>query len=80
MGWHSVLNDFCHAITMEDLEQYEDMEKTLKPSDFEQVKLQSWQQIFDLSLLPDPDTHVVQAVFWALRKEQVKGVDYFIAR
>ena len=78
-GWHSVLNDWCFSLTDDEYEHYEHLAQTLMPNEFQQIKQQTWQNIFDLSLLPD-DTYAVQAVFWELRLDWVKQVDYFTAR
>lgn len=78
-AWHAVLNDCCFALTDAEYEHYEHLAHTLPAAEFEQIKRQSWLKIFDLDLLPDPAVYEVQAVFWQLRIEQVKKVDFFTA-
>ena len=56
------------------------LEKISSKDDFEIIKRQSWLNIFDLSLLPDPDTYEIQAVLWEIKIEWVKKVDFFTAR
>lgn len=79
-AWHSVLNDWCFALDDDEYEHYERLEQTLPPDEFQGIKEQTWQKIFDLSLIPDPTTYEIQAVFWELRLDWVKKVDFFTAR
>ena len=44
------------------------------------LREQSWQKIFDLSLLDGPDHWPLQAVTWELRPEDVRGFTRFTAR
>lgn len=79
-GWHSVLNDWCFSLTDEEYEHYECLAQTLPPNEFHQIKQQTWQKIFDLTLIPDPAIYEIQAVFWELRLDWVQQVDFFTAR
>lgn len=79
-GWHSVLNYHCFSITDEEYDYYEQLEINLSSDEFEKVKQQSWEKIFDLDLLPDPNIYEIQAVLWQLKLEWVKKVDFFTAR
>lgn len=79
-AWHSVLNDWCFALDDDEYEHYEYLEQTLPPDEFQGIKEQTWQKIFDLSLIADPTIYEIQAVFWELRLDWVNRVDFFIAR
>lgn len=79
-AWHSVLNDWCLSFSDDEFEYYEQLEQTLSPNDFNDIKRQTWQNIFDLTLIPDPQIYAVQAVFWELWHDWVTKVDFFTAR
>lgn len=79
-AWHCVLNDFCYALTDDEYDYYEKLEQTLSKTEFLAIKQQTWQRIFDLDLIPNPDEYAIQAVFWELKLEWVKKVDFFTAR
>lgn len=79
-AWHSVLNNHCFALNDAEYEYYEQLEQTCSTGKFEQIKQESWQKIFDLSLLPDPNIYEIQAILWELKIEWVRKVDFFIAR
>lgn len=79
-GWHAVLNDCCFSLTDDEYDHHEHLEQTLPPHEFNQIKEQAWQKIFDLSLIPDPTIYEIQAVFWELRLNWVKKVDFFIGK
>lgn len=79
-AWHSVLNDNCFAVNDAEYEYYENIKETCPIAEYEAIKRKSWEKIFDLELLPDPNIYEVQAVLWELKKDWVKKVDFFIAR
>ena len=77
-AWHSVLNDWCYTRTKKEFDDHDILQKTLSKADFDKIKEQSWQGIFDISHIPDD--YAIQAVFWQLKHEWVTKVDYFKAR
>lgn len=79
-GWHAVLNNHCFTLTDEEYEFYENLEMNMSAKEFQKVKQATWDKIFDLSLLPDPNIYEVQAVLWQIKLEWVKKVDFFIAK
>lgn len=78
-GWHAVLNNHCLALNDAEYIAYEQLEKVSAKDEFETIKKRSWLKIFDLSLLPDPNSYEIQAVLWEIKIEWVKKVDFFIA-
>ncbi len=81
-GWHAVLNN--HYYTLND-EEYEHFEKSIGQQgknhpDFIAMKMDSWQRIFDLALIPDPLNWPVQGVVWEIPFYRVSAIDYFTAR
>lgn len=81
-AWHAVLNDHYHALDDADYEWFEQLAESgqLSAAQLAQIKEQSWQRIFDLSLIPDPSTWSVQGVVWEVPLASVQKVDYFKAR
>lgn len=79
-AWHSVLNNNCFAVDDKEYEFYEKLQETSSLEAFDKIKKETWQKIFDLDIVPDPNIYEVQAVLWEIRKEWVEKVDFFIAR
>lgn len=81
-GWHSVLNN--HHYSLNDNE-YNEIEQliALKGSnhpEIEHLKRQSWQRIFDLSLISDVSNTAIQGVVWEIPESSIKKIDHFVAR
>jgi len=81
-NWYYVLNNwYLHDVNCEE----EDWEESRKwfyslPSDEQQsMKISSWEQIFDKDS-PENDWKYVQATFWELKAEQVKGIQRMAVR
>ena len=81
-AWHAVLNDHYHALDDADYEWFEQLAASgeLSAAQLKQIKEDSWQRIFDLSLILDPSTWAVQGVVWEISLTSVQKVDYFKAR
>ena len=83
--WHNVLNRwFCDNSQNE--EEWEHIQEELDnlPGDVRDKKIrESWQRIFDIKQYKTDwrsNGYYVQAVFWELKLEQIKKVQYFTAR
>jgi len=64
---------------------WEDTDKVLAHPDFGERMRRSWNQIFDLDWHNDywndpPGMKAIQAVFWEIRREDVRKVDFFTGR
>ena len=83
--WHCVLNDAWIDDSTNDTEFDEmwDKYEKLSKSEKEDLKIKSWQKIFNVEPLDtewETRGRYIQATFWELRKEMVTGVRYFTAR
>lgn len=58
----------------------EQLKKKVSVDEFDRIKRKSWEKIFDLSLIRDIENSAIQAIFWELKLEWVRKVDFFIAR
>lgn len=82
-AWHCVLNDFYYSEPTSDIEfEIENLlYNALTPPEQEQLKYQSWKNIFDVCQQKPPLKHknsqFIQATFWQLHSEQVLDVRYF---
>lgn len=84
-NWHYVLNDswFDDSNNEEEWEALHNEYDKLSRSEKESLKIKSWDKIFDIELVEnDWNGHgeYIQAVFWELKKEYVKKVQFFTAR
>jgi hypothetical protein len=81
-AWHCVLNNHPYFASDAECEEMERSsgEKDLSHADLEKVKVDSWQRIFDLSLIPDPRVWSVQGVVWEIPVSSITKVEYFTAR
>jgi hypothetical protein len=81
-SWHAVLNDCYHSRSDQDYERHEALAAG-KGQDAPEVikeKLESWDRIFDLDLIPDKNSYAVQAVLWEIPEEWIKSIEPFVAR
>lgn len=84
--WHMVLNDgyYGDACSDEDYEAEEKWLDSLTTQEQIAVKRQSWKKIFDVFPARESewDCHgkYIQATFWSLRLDQVKGVRHFAVK
>ena len=79
--WHIILNNgyFCAANDDAGIDAEYEWFDALPESEKYQVKLQSWDRLFDLDADYNP-ARFVQATFWELLLDQVKSVRYFKGR
>ncbi len=78
--WHCVLNDCLVSDTEEEDEKQDAYYAGLSEKDSEIYKEKNWERIFNISVLVNGWTsrgEWIQATFWELRKEQVRGVRFF---
>ncbi|MDO5686408.1 MAG: hypothetical protein Q4G42_03320 [Neisseria sp.] len=75
-------NDHYYALSDAEYEKFKSLieAKGINHPELIEMKLNSWQRIFDLSLIPDPLTWSAQGVVWEVALDRVKKMDYFIAR
>ena len=84
-AWHYVLNR-CWLDDSRNEEEYDRLQEwfdNLPGQDRERLRVESWQKIFDVEPYKDEwitKGRYVQAVFWEIRKEYVKKVQFFTAR
>jgi len=81
-NWHYVLgNWYLHDVhgSEGEWEEADAWFDNLPPDEQESVRRKSWEKIFDKDA-PDNDWEFVQACFWELRLDQVKGVRKFFGR
>ena len=78
-GWHFVLNDWYYSDAKSD-EEWDCKEKwfdNLTVNQQQRVKEESWQRIFDITPRHgewEVNGDVVQACFWAIKKDQISKV------
>lgn len=78
-GWHFVLNDWYYSDAKSD-EEWDCKEKwfdNLTVNQQQRVKEESWQRIFDITPRHgewEVNGDVVQACFWAIKKDQIRKV------
>lgn len=80
-AWHAVLNDHPYFATDEEYERYEQLKcraDAAACARLQAAKVESWQRIF----IDEATTssHLVQAVLWQIRQDQVRRVELFQAR
>ena len=83
--WHWVLNNWWldDSTNEEEWDKNQEWFETLSREEQEKLKRKSWEKIFDISIIDNgwqKKGQYVQAVFWELKKEYVKKVQYFTAR
>lgn len=87
--WHWVLNDwwldncFYQEYREKDYDKNHQWFKSLCPEKQRELKNSSWLQIFNIGRYESDwisRGKYIQAVFWELKKEYVKKVQYFVAR
>ncbi|MBO4290777.1 MAG: DUF3841 domain-containing protein [Lachnospiraceae bacterium] len=79
-NWHCVLNRFLISETEEEDEQQDAFFETLPESEKKSFMEKNWERIFDIRPLDNGWTSRgkwVQAVFWELKKEQIRKVRFF---
>lgn len=84
-AWHFVLNNswLDDSINEKEFDQLHDWFDTLPYEKREQLKLNSWQKIFDIVPLKTDwlsKGYYVQGTFWCITKNMIKGKREFIAR
>ena len=84
-AWHWVLSDsyLAEAINEEENEKEEAWFEALDAEKQNEVKITSWNRIFNLELVDNKwmtRGAYIQATFWVLKKEYVRKVQYFTAR
>lgn len=80
--WHSIMNDDLISFTEEEYHQLQKDYNQLSESDRQKMKYDNWQRVFDVDCFKNEWTRrgeYIQATFWELRKEQIKGVRFFTA-
>ena len=84
-NWHCVLND-CYCDDSQSEEEWKKITEwydSLSGEEAIREKLNSWNNIFNITRYENEwrrNGYYVQAVFWELRKDQIKSVKYFTAR
>lgn len=87
--WHFPLNGwwldecFFDEYSEEDYDKNHEWFKSLSTEEQDALKEKSWEQIFDITPYENDwikKGEYVQAVFWVLKKEYIKKVQYFTAR
>ena len=85
--FYFVLNDWYIPKNQQDLEKYDKLKITLTNDELNKLKQDSWDLIFDLEREDDDnfmfgkkDKKIIQAITACIKIDQVKKVDYFIAR
>ena len=81
-NWHYVLNNsYLHDVhgDEETWDRVDAWFDDLPPNEQEALKTKSWERIFD-GTDADNDWKFVQATFWELKTEQIKGVRKFTGR
>ena len=78
--WHCVLNRFLVSDTEEEGEQQDAYYETLPEDEKRSYMEKNWDRIFDITPFENDWTSRgkwVQAVFWELKKEQIRKVRFF---
>ena len=81
-AWHAILNNHHYSPNDAEYEKIEAL-SALKGSnhpDLIQLKEASWERIFDLSLIPDPEIYAVQGVVWQVPIESIEKTTFFTAK
>ena len=79
-NWHCVLNRFLVSESVEEYDEQDAYYKSLPDSEKETYMEQNWERIFNITPFENSWTargKWVQAVFWELKKEQIKKVRFF---
>jgi hypothetical protein len=81
-SWHSVLNNHHYSTGDDEYQEIEDLilRKGLNHPEVERLKRESWQRIFDLSLIADLSNTSIQGVVWEVPVDYIKKIGHFIAR
>ena len=80
--WHMILNDDLISFTEVECDQLQEEYDLLSESDKLKMKYDNWQRVFNVDFLENEWTRrgeYIQATFWELRKDQIKGVRFFTA-
>lgn len=82
-NWHFVLNNWWldDSLSEEEWDKNQEWLKSLEYSERERVKSESWDKIFDITPFENEwraNGKSVQANFWVLKKEYIKGNQKFI--
>ena len=80
--WHMILSDDLISFTEEEWDQLQGKYDLLSESDRLKMKYDNWQRVFDVDFFENEWTRrgeYIQATFWELRKDQIKGVRFFTA-
>lgn len=84
-AWHYVLNScwYDDSKNEEEWEQLHDWFDNLPGEEREKLRIESWQKIFNIEPVRSEwasNGRFVQAVFWEIKKEYIKKVQFFTAR
>lgn len=84
-AWHYVLNHswFDDSKNEEEWDKLHEWFDNLPGEEREKLRIESWQKIFNVEPYEDEwstNGRYVQAVFWELKKDHVKKVQFFTAR
>lgn len=79
--WHSVLNKWYNdnSTNKEEWEAEQEYFDNLPAKEKNKIMLESWERIFDMTLVNTEWRHkwrYVQATFWKIKKENIKHVDF----
>lgn len=80
--WHAVLNDWLICDSEEEGERLYAYMETLPEEEKTAFKNKNWERVFNVSPFKNDGISredFVQATFWELKKEQLRGVRYFTA-
>lgn len=83
-AWHFVLNNWWldGSLNEEEWDKNNEWIESLSPEERQKVKTESWNGIFDIEPFENDwmsKGQSVQATFWILRKEYIKGYEKFIS-
>lgn len=83
-AWHFVLNNWWldGSLNEEEWDKNNEWIESLSPEERQKVKTESWNDIFDIEPFENDwmaKGQSVQATFWILRKEYIKGYEKFIS-
>lgn len=83
--WHFVLNNswFDDSTNEEEFDKLHNWFDSLKPTERETLKQDSWQKIFDVTPVHTnwlQTGRYVQATFWTLKKDMIRDIKYFTAK
>lgn len=84
-NWHFVLGDYYYsqAVSEEEWDKDQDLFDSLPELEKQEKKIQSWKIIFNIESQKENGLNqgnFIQATFWKLYKEQIKKVQFFVAK